>query len=158
MLIYLIEESDNTAFYTLIDLVSEEEFETARVAMGLPNLKDPSAISPRDYANMLRSLYLSTYLRRTFSEVALSLMINTDFDSGLPSGVPKSVKVAHKVGFSVSKGYFHDCGIIYDVHSDNIHPYILCVMSKNSTQQEANKVISNVSKTVYDYRHNNELS
>jgi beta-lactamase class A len=148
LLTYLIKESDNTAFYALLDVTSIEEFETARVAMGLPKINIPEKISPKDYANMLRSLYYSTYLRRTFSEIGLSLMMNTDFESELTAGLPKDIRVAHKVGIDESLGYYHDCGIIYDEN-----PYILCVMSVNSTQEEANRVIAAISKTVYEFKH-----
>lgn len=158
LLIYLIKESDNTAFFALTSVVTEEEFNTARLAMGLSELKDPAQISPKDYANMLRSLYLSTYLRRDFSELALSLMIDTNFSLGLPSGVPKGIKVAHKVGFYLKGGYHHDCGIIYDFYNDKLYPYSLCIMSNNSTQEESDDIISKVSRVVYDYRHANELS
>jgi beta-lactamase class A len=148
LLTHMINESDNTAFYALLNVTSVEEFETARMAMGLPPLNDPGLISPKEYSNMLRSLYFSTYLRRFFSEVALNLMMSTNFDSELPSGVPKNVQVAHKVGFSEKRGFYHDCGIIYDDY-----PYILCVMSTNSTQEESNRVISSISKAVYEYKH-----
>src|SRR3989344_1140927 len=148
LLTYLVEESDNTAFHTLLAVSSIEEFEVARQAMGLPILNDPGQITPKEYANMLRSLYFSTYLRRSFSEVALSLMISTNFNSELPAGVPNTIKVAHKVGINIPHRYYHDCGIIYDDY-----PYILCVMSKNSTQEEANRIISEISKIVYNYKH-----
>jgi beta-lactamase class A len=150
LLTYLIKESDNTAFYALLDVTSIEEFETTRVAMGLPKINIPEKISPRDYANMLRSLYYSTYLRRTFSEIGLSLMMNTNFESELAAGLPSDVHVAHKVGIDESLGYYHDCGIIYDEN-----PYILCIMSVNTTQEEAARVISSISKKIYEFKHKN---
>jgi beta-lactamase class A len=149
LLIYLINESDNTAFHALINKTSVESFETTRVAMGLPQINGYEKISPKDYANMLRSLYLSTYLRRTFSELGLSIMTETGYNSQIPAGLPKNIKVAHKVGIDASLKYYHDCGIIYDEN-----PYLLCVMSSNSTQEEADKVISNISKVIYNYKHN----
>jgi beta-lactamase class A len=96
---------------------------------------------------MLRSLYLSSYLRRPMSEIALNTMLYTKYNSQIPAGVPSNVPVAHKIGFYFQEGYFHDCGIVYVPKK----PYILCVMSKNTNQIEANKIISAVSKIVYDY-------
>lgn len=150
LLIYLINESDNTAFHTLLNVTSVEEFEAARIAMGLPKINIPEKISPKDYGNMLRSLYLSTYLRRSFSELALSLMMETTFRDQIPAGLPNDIKVSHKVGFDLPSGYFHDCGIVYYKN-----PYILCIMSSGSNQEEANRVISNVSRIIYTYKTNN---
>jgi beta-lactamase class A len=149
LLVYLVNESDNTAFRALLDKTSVEKFETTRVAMGLPPMNGHEKMSPRDYANMLRSLYLSTYLRRTFSELGLSIMTGTSYNSQIPAGLPKDIKVAHKIGVDIGLGYYHDCGIIYDNN-----PYLLCVMSSNSTQQEADRVISSISRVVYNYKHN----
>jgi len=148
LLVELIKHSDNTALLTLNRrVVSEQTFVEARLAMGMPPPTVEAKITAKDYANMLRGLYFSNYLRRPFSELALTLMLDTDFNSQIPAGVPKDVKVAHKVGFYTIGGYYHDCGIIYAPNK----PYILCVLSKDSTQQEADKVISQLSKIVYVY-------
>ena len=115
--------------------------------MGVPKLESKESVSPKDYANILRSLYFSNYLKREFSELALSLMLETDYNSQLPKGIPKNIKISHKIGMSVNGMSFHNCGIIYTKE-----PYILCVMSKNSTQEESDKIISKISKQIYDYR------
>jgi beta-lactamase class A len=144
----MIKESDNTAYFTFVRrLVSPNELIEAALAMGLPSLEETNRISPKEYANMLRGLYYSSYMRRTFSELALSLMLETDFNSQLPSGIPRNVPISHKIGMYYDGGYYHDCGIIYLPEK----PYILCVMSLNSTLEEANNVISYASKEVYNY-------
>jgi len=114
--------------------------------MGLPQSENFTYITPKDYANMLRGLYFSNYLRRPFSELALTIMLETDFNSQIPAGVPNTVKVAHKVGFYVNEGYYHDCGIVYASNT----PYILCIMSKGGSPDEADRVMSQVSKIIYD--------
>ena len=149
LLIELIQHSDNTASLALMNhVISDQTFSESILAAGLP---DPSLndtrVTPKQYANMLRSLYFSNYLRRPFSELALTIMLDTDFNSQIPAGLPKDVKVAHKVGFYISEGYYHDCGIIYVPNK----PYMLCVMSKNSTAEEADKIISQLSRIVYTY-------
>jgi beta-lactamase class A len=144
----MIKHSDNTALLALSrHVVSDSTFAEAKLGMGLPPMINDTAVSPKQYANMLRGLYFSNYLRKPFSEVALSLMMETDFNSQIPAGLPKDVKVAHKVGIYNLGGYYHDCGIVYAPN----HPYILCVMSKNTDLAEADKVISQSSKIVYDY-------
>jgi len=145
----MIKESDNTALLTFNRrILTPEELEDAKQAIGVHSENDTDeAISPKGYSNILRSLYLSTYLRRPFSQIALSIMSETDYNTQLPAELPTDVKVAHKVGFDANEGIYHDCGIVYLPKK----PYILCVMSKGTDYWQANKAISEISKTVYDY-------
>jgi beta-lactamase class A len=149
LLIYLAKESDNTAIGALLSLVDDEEIGNAWFASGLPKLSNESEIlvSPKEYSNIFRSLYFSTYLRRTYSQLALSILSDTDRSTQLVAGVPSDVKVAHKYGAFVDGGYFHDCGIVYVPNK----PYMLCVMSRDSSRNEADEVISGLSTVIYNY-------
>jgi len=142
----MIEESDNTAFRALIRVIGRYSFNEAALALGLP-LDMSAATSPKDYGNMLRALYLSSYLRRPTSELALNIMLRTEFNSQLPAGIPSNTPIAHKVGFFFEEGLFHDCGIIYVPQK----PYLVCAMSKGSNQDEADRVISKASRIIYDF-------
>jgi len=144
----MINESDNTAYLTFVKrLIASDDLTKVALAMGFLSIEQDNRISPRDYSNMLRSLYYSTFLKRQFSELGLSLMLETEFTSQIPSGVPSNISVSHKVGMFKVGGYYHDCGIVYLPNK----PYILCVMSVNSTQEESNRVISSISKEVFAY-------
>jgi len=147
-----LKSSDNTAFRSLNNLLTVDEYTNARLAMGLPkpDMEKATYLSPKEYSNIFRSLYLSTYLKRQYSQAILSMLAETEYETQIPEELPEEVKVAHKVGFYGEGGYVHDCGIIY---AEN-HPYILCVMSKDSTMEEANAVISKLSHIVYDYTTN----
>lgn len=149
LLKYMIRESDNTALWALNSLITTQEYVDARAAIGLPMPKstDEASVSPKEYANILRALYFSTYLRRTFSQLTLSMLAETNYDGQLQSGVPEGVKVAHKVGYYEDGGNYHDCGIVYAPGK----PYILCVMSKDSTLTEANAAIKGISSIVYKH-------
>jgi beta-lactamase class A len=149
LLKYMIRESDNTALWALNGQLTIREYTGVWNAVGLtaPNFVDNATISPKEYSNILRALYMSTYLRRTFSQLALSMLAETEYDAQLQGGVPAGVNVAHKVGYYQEGGYYHDCGIVYVPD----RPYILCVMSKDSTLLEANTAISGISSIVYGY-------
>jgi beta-lactamase class A len=148
LLTIMIQDSDNTAMATLANhLLTDEDYLMAVSMMGLTNKPGPQTLSPKAYSNLLRSLYFSTYLRRPFSELALTIMLDTKFNSQLPAKLPKDVKISHKVGFDLEQGFFHDCGIVYLTN----HNYLLCIMSKNNTQDKADAMISELSKIVYDY-------
>lgn len=147
--------SDNTAVKALHPYILEDRWKEARLAMGLPLVSiEQSAsgiqLTPKQFSNVFRSLYYSGYLSRSSSNWVLSLLAQSAFKDGIPAGVPQDVIVAHKIGVWVTEGEslgsVHDCGIVYaDKH------YILCVMSENVTTEEGNRVIREISKTVYNY-------
>jgi beta-lactamase class A len=149
LLEYLIKESDNTALRVLqTNFLTTEDILESRLAMGLPIDGDHiSYLGPKQYSNILRALYYSAYLRRTFSELALSIMSETDYNTQIPAGVPKDIPVSHKVGYLYSDGinHYHDCGIIYHPQK----PYILCIMSTGADEFEADRVMSKISSIVY---------
>jgi beta-lactamase class A len=154
LLTYLIKESDNTALVAMHrHVITSEEFIDTLLAMGLILKRDNigyATISPKHYSNILRSLYYSSYLRRPFSQLCLSILSDTNYKTQLPAGIPPGIHISHKIGEYRSNtgeiGY-NDCGIIY--YPNN--PYILCVMSKNTTKKEADRYISEISKIAYEY-------
>jgi beta-lactamase class A len=145
----LIKQSDNTALRALDSLLTEDEYNNAMLALGYPAYKPGyyTMISPKQYANGMRSLYFSSYLHRSFSQLALSILASTDYDTQLTRPLPKDIRVAHKYGAYVDGGYFHDCGIVYVPK----RPYILCVMSHGSSAEESDTAISDISLMAYDY-------
>jgi beta-lactamase class A len=149
----LITLSDNTASAALAGLFTADEFQQNLFALGLPRAPPDKPknylplISPKQYANMLRSLYYSKYLKKQYCQLVLSLLSKTIYDSQIKKSLPSKIKVAHKVGFNAGCGEFHDCGIVYLPD----RPYIISVMSAGSTREEADKVISSISKIVYEY-------
>jgi beta-lactamase class A len=105
----MIQESDNTAMRVLANnLVTDEDYVKTISMMGLYKTEQEQSISAKEFSNMFRSLYFSTYLRRAFSEFALSILVDTKFNSQIPAGLPENIKVSHKIGFDYEKGYFHD--------------------------------------------------
>jgi len=149
----LIRYSDNTASFALSRFFKADEFQDTLLAVGtLPAPSDKPRnflppVSPKEYANALRDLYFAKYLSKPSSELILALMANTVYDSQIRIGLPAGVKVAHKVGFNAECGEFHDCGIVYLPGA----PYILCVMSKKSTREESDRVISGLSRQIYGF-------
>jgi beta-lactamase class A len=144
-----IGHSDNTANNALRSIIPFSAIEEARLALGVPYPEANSTeykISPRNYASVLRSLYMAGYLRRPYSQYTLELLTLRRDASLLARGVPDEVIVANKIGEDAKVGLHHDCGIVY--HPKN--PYILCVMSASS-EEEARAVIPAISAMVYEY-------
>lgn len=149
----LIRYSDNTASFALSRLFKADEFQDTLLAVGtLPAPPDKPRnylpqVSPKEYANALSDLYFAKYLSKPSSDLMLALMADTVYDSQIRMGLPPGIKVAHKVGFHAGCGEFHDCGIVYLPGA----PYILCIMSKNTTREESDRIISEISRLVYEF-------
>lgn len=115
-------------------------------------------ISSRKYANFLRILYGSSYINEEHSETVLALLSKSDFKKGIVAGLPTEVPVAHKFGIyefpeqingiNVLAVQFHDCGVIYD----EVSPYVFCLMTKGKDDDSLFKIISNVSKMIYEHQ------
>lgn len=150
--------SDNGAKDLLISILNVDYLNKL---FDVTSIVDPTAtqgyeISSRKYALFLRVLYGSSYLNEDHSELLLGMLSKSTFKEGLVAGIPGNVVMAHKFGvyeFSeVINGservnqQLHDCGVVY--HKDN--PYIICFMTKGKNQTELFRIISHVSKLVYE--------
>lgn len=127
----------------------------------ITDLIDPSTassyqISSRKYALFLRLLYNGSYLKSKHSEYILSTLAKSTFNDGLVAELPRGTVVAHKYGVhdatqvidgeTMSASLLHDCGIVYYETS----PYEICLMTKGKDVPTLEKIISHVSKMVYD--------
>lgn len=146
--------SDNSAAQVLLSLVDADAYGNAMVGLGLSvdvyeNRSDAlQPLSPKDYSNIFRSLYYSSYLSRQHSRELLAILAQpSPFDQALRRGVPQEVVVSHKIGFlkDGADEQHHDCGIVYYPGS----PYILCVMTRGMTYDESNRFIADVSSITY---------
>jgi len=115
-------------------------------------------MSPEIYSRLFRALYNATYLPDIESEQAFELLSQTDFNGGLVQGISASMTVAHKFGehTEVENGKtidreLHDCGIVYYPNQ----PYFLCVMTRGQDFPTLEKIIGNISKSVFDYMSSN---
>lgn len=143
-----LKESDNTALRTLVDILPqgaiEAVFENLDIAidtgLGYP------IISPKNYASIMRSLYLSSYLSREHSHEILELLTQTKFDDMLTAGIDPSITVAHKIGVFDPLGVHSDCGIVYIPN----RPYTICIMVE-AEEKSAKQHIAVLSKMIFGY-------
>jgi beta-lactamase class A len=154
----MIIESDNKAKEILTNNLAKDFQETYKdFRLPLPASIDVNDyMSARSYSVLFRALFNSTYLPWNLSEQALFLLSLANFDKGIKAGVPEGIVVSNKFGEhtymrasdnSVESRELHDCGIVYYPG----HPYLLCVMTRGTDFPQLEKVISEVSKTIYDY-------
>jgi beta-lactamase class A len=151
LLNYMIVYSDNQATALL-----SENIEFGKIAKVFDDLDLPKVdastqeygISLKDYSRFFRVLYNSTYLSWDMSEYGLDLLVKSKYNKGLTKKLPESVVVAHKFGERNSDGIqqMHEIGIVY-VKDKN---YLIGVMTKGSSIEILEEVISDISKIAYD--------
>jgi len=77
----------------------------------------------------------------------IEILLGQEFNESIPALLPKSVRVAHKTGWT--DDVYHDTGIVY---SDHRQPYVLSIMTKGFTEnqeQEAHQCMATISRMIY---------
>lgn len=100
-----------------------------------------------DTALFFRKLYQGEIIDREYSDKMIDILKRQRLNSKIPKYLPDDVLPAHKTG--ELDGYSHDAGIVY---TDNGN-YILVVLTKSKVteREEAEEVISLISRDVYTY-------
>lgn len=162
----MLVQSDNAAKNTILSILNIKYLQEI---FNIAHLTDPTktatyTVSTREYSLFLRVLYGSSFLNEQHSELLLKMLASSSFTTGLVSGVPKGVTVAHKYGIfqqvetkkgeSVRLQLLHDCGIVY--HTER--PYVVCVMTKGKDEKALSGIISEVSSILYRYAEKGEMN
>ncbi len=148
---YMITDSDNSSLELLEKRMGEKKINQVTYDLGITTAVETTPedyMSVKEYSALFRVLYNASYLNHVYSEKALSILSKSTFNQGLVSGIPREVKVAHKMGErELQNGIrqLHDCGIIY-LES---HPYLLCIMTRGYDFEKLSKIISMISSQVY---------
>jgi beta-lactamase class A len=159
---FMIRYSDNNSFYELHDILGKNRYEKIYrdLQVDFPEVQDEAEdfITTQQMSYFFRILYGATYLSPDFSEKALWLLTQTDYNRALTREIPAEVTVAHKFGVTTVKvsngadyGELHDCGIVYQ--GDN--PYLLCIMTKSESPDisRVEKTIARISEAIYQETH-----
>ena len=99
-----------------------------------------------DLAMYAKDLYTLDKASPDDYAVLIDDLSHTEYNWGIPAGVPSAYPVAHKVGFNPSYGSNNDVGIVFAQED-----YILCVMTESGDGAKAQDLIGQVSKLVSDY-------
>ncbi|HUO50485.1 MAG TPA: serine hydrolase [Candidatus Paceibacterota bacterium] len=155
---HMIRYSDNNAEQLLANHLAKigqlNVLSTLFSNLGIPvNPDNPDDMTVQQYSLFLRVLFNATYLDRNYSEQLLKLMSETDFSSGIDSGVPNNIVVSEKFGdarIPNAQGQqvgveLQNCGIVYYPQ----HPYLLCIMTKGNSIPNLEHDISEISNIVY---------
>ncbi len=155
----MIVYSDNDALATLVDNFDPQTSKSlsemfSDLQIDRPLTSEQEYLMPvEQYAMVFRVLYGSTYLSRSLSEQALSLLSQAQYRGALVSGVPSDVTVSHKFGITTLPATdtapalheLHDCGIVYYPGQ----PYLLCIMTQGTDFPALQTMIQDLSRTAY---------
>ena len=137
-------QSDNTAFNILSNLLGNEKIQAVIKQLGMSSTSFADWEStPEDIGLFFRKLYKEKIVTGKDKEEILSFLTDTIWEDRIPAGLPKEIKVAHKIGTEI--GVISDAGIIFSTK-----PYILVIMSQDVNEIEAKKVLPEISKKIYE--------
>jgi beta-lactamase class A len=147
----MIVHSDNYATMLLHDVTDQTTFRQTFADLGLtpPDVHAPDyTLTPHEFSRFIDVLYDGRYLSLPASEMAISLLCESDFTKGIKKLLPPQLTVAHKFGESSKPGRqeMHETAIVYLENK----PYLLTIMTRGTNSVMLSEVLSQISKLAYD--------
>src|SRR5437016_275472 len=84
------------------------------------------------------------YSKKACDEM-LNIMLEQQYRSGIPAGLPKAARVAHKTG-NISTVH-HDAGIVY---LDGRKPYVLVILTQFAAETGRGTAVADVSRDIFN--------
>lgn len=154
----MITKSDNEAAMMLYDDFGMAHWDALQkklgntVPIGAPLNKN--ILTVKSYSSFFRMLYNSSILTREYSEKALEILSQSEYDKGIRLAVPSNILVCHKYGerdSSISETenqiqQLHHAGIVYFPGKT----YFVCIMTKGSDKAKMQTILYDLSKIAYD--------
>src|SRR5712691_8162503 len=121
---WMITTSSNLATNLLVDIVGIRVLrgveDQAAFEAGLNN-----EVTANGLMKLLRLIAEGKAVSKSACEEMLKIMMDQQYRSGIPAGLPKAARVAHKTG-NISTVH-HDAGIVY---IDDRKPYVLVILTQ----------------------------
>ena len=139
-----IRVSDNVATNMLLRMIGYQNLKNFMRILGGKVVDDEQNITcPKDMAIYLKEVYYFSQ-KSDYGKELVNELQNTVFNDRLPTLLPSDIKVAHKIGNWLNS--YHDVGIVF---TDN--PYVISIMSKGVSENEAFKEIAYISRLFFDF-------
>jgi beta-lactamase class A len=156
---WMITKSSNLATNLLVDVVGIETIQRAldeldidgvRVLRGVEDQAAFNAglnneVTANGLLKMLRVIAESKAYSEEASQEMLSIMLDQQYRSGIPAGLPKAARVAHKTG-NISTVH-HDAGIVF---LEGRKPYVLVILTQFSADTRRGTAVADVSRDIYN--------
>lgn len=156
---WMITKSSNLATNLLVDVVGIPTIQQALDELEIDGIKilrgveDQAAfdagLNNEVTANGLLKLLRLIAEGRAYSQHAcdemLKIMLDQQYRSGIPAGLPKAARVAHKTG-NISTVH-HDAGIVY---LEGRKPYVLVILTQFTPEQGRGTAVADVSRDIFN--------
>jgi beta-lactamase class A len=156
---WMITLSSNLATNLLVDVIGiqtvqhaldELEIDGVRVIRGVEDQAAFDAgLNNEVTANGLLKLLRLIAEERAYSKEAcdemLKIMLDQQYRSGIPAGLPKTARVAHKTG-NISTVH-HDAGIVY---LEGRKPYVLVILTQFRAETGRGTAVADVSRDIFN--------
>jgi beta-lactamase class A len=98
-----------------------------------------------DLMLLFRALAAKRLLGAAACDEMLAILAAQEFNEGIPAGLPKEARVAHKTG-SITKIY-HDAAVVYPPGRE---PYVIVVLTRGlADEQASHRLVADISRRVY---------
>src|SRR4051812_12051540 len=156
---WMITKSSNLATNLLVDVVGiptiqlaldELEIDGVRVLRGVEDTQAFTAglnneVTANGLLKMLRLIADGKAYSQKSSDEMMKIMLEQQYRSGIPAGLPKAARVAHKTG-NISTVH-HDAGIVY---LEDRKPYVLVILTQFSAETGRGTAVAEVSRDIYN--------
>ncbi|HEX7708458.1 MAG TPA: serine hydrolase [Thermoanaerobaculia bacterium] len=156
---WMITRSSNLATNLLVDVVGIPTIHQALDELGIDGVKVLRGVEDQPAFNaglnnevtangLLKLLRLIAEERvgtKSSSDEMLEILLGQQYRSGIPAGLPKAARVAHKTG-NISTVH-HDAGIVY---LEDRKPYVLVILTQFAPEQGRGTAVADLSRDVYN--------
>lgn len=155
---WMITKSSNLATNLLVDVIGirtiqlaldELEIDGVRVLRGVEDQRAFEAglnneVTAHGLLKMLRLIADGKAYSQNACDEMLEILLDQQYRSGIPAGLPKAARVAHKTG-NISTVH-HDAGIVY---LDGRKPYVLVILTQFEPEQGRGTAVADVSRDIF---------
>ncbi|HYH10400.1 MAG TPA: serine hydrolase [Thermoanaerobaculia bacterium] len=156
---WMITKSSNLATNLLVDVIGiqtiqlaldELEIDGVRVLRGVEDQRAFHAglnneVTAHGLLKLLRLIADGKAYSQKSCDEMLDIMLDQQYRSGIPAGLPKAARVAHKTG-NISTVH-HDAGIVY---LDGRKPYVLVILTQFTPEQGRGTAVADVSRDIFN--------
>jgi len=156
---WMITKSSNLATNLLVDVVGiqiiqqaldELEIDGVKVLRGVEDQAAFDAglnneVTANGLMKMLRMIADGKAYSQSSCKEMLKIMLDQQYRSGIPAGLPKDARVAHKTG-TISTVH-HDAGIVF---LEGRKPYVLVILTQFAAETGRGTAVAEVSRDIYN--------
>lgn len=156
---WMITMSSNLATNLLIDVIGigaiqhaldELDIDGVRILRGVEDQRAFEAglnnkVTANGLTKLLRSIAEGKAYSQNSCDEMLKIMHDQQYRSGIPAGIPKAARVAHKTG-NISTVH-HDAGIVY---LDGRKPYVLVILTQFPAEAGRRTAVADVSRDIFN--------